>query len=93
MDRSAKDKENNLNKWIDIVFKPKFMLKGVKSYMIKLAFQLVNRYADNIEAEPEFSTPVINQVLTQMQLVSSTMRAKLLEAYSEERADPQTNIE
>lgn len=55
MDRSAKDKENNLNKWIDIAFKKNFMLKGVKSYMIKLAFQLVNRYAQKLEDE-EYST-------------------------------------
>jgi hypothetical protein len=49
MDRSAKERENNLNKWIEIVFKKSFMIEGVKSVMIHLAFILVNRYCNKVE--------------------------------------------
>ncbi len=44
MDRSSKDKDKSLTKWLDIVFKKSFMIHGVKNYMIKLAFLLINRH-------------------------------------------------
>lgn len=43
MDRSGKDRTKSLAKWLEIVFKKSFMIPGVKNFMIKLAFQLVNR--------------------------------------------------
>lgn len=48
MDRSAKDfnlkLEGVLVKWMDIIFKKGFMIKGTKAYMIRLAMMLINKY-------------------------------------------------
>lgn len=90
MDRSAKDRENNLNKWVDIVFKKTFMLKGVKSSMIRLSLQLANRFAHQVESDTEFSVALLNDRFLQLSLTPETAERKLLEAYEEEmRSDPE----
>jgi hypothetical protein len=48
MDRSGKDKNKTLVKWLDIVFKKNFMIHGVKNHMVKLAFLLINRHCTKI---------------------------------------------
>lgn len=49
LDRSSKDKDKSLIKWLEIVFKKNFMIHGVKSYMVKLGFLLVNRACLRLE--------------------------------------------
>ena len=52
MDRSKKDlaikMEGVLVKWIDIIFKKGFIIKGTKSYMIKLSMMLVNNFSQQL---------------------------------------------
>ena len=61
IDRSGKEKEQkNLGKWIDIVLKSNCMFEGVKNAMIKLTFELVNRYCSKLEDSKSIDFSVDN---------------------------------
>lgn len=84
MDRSAKDfnlkLEGILVKWLDIIFKKNFMVKGTKSYMIKLGMMLVNKYCQQLE-EIDFDIERLNSFVTEIAAAGELLNRKIREGF------------
>lgn len=71
LDRSAAD--NDVLKWVDIIFKQSCILPGTLTDFLKLTFKLVNRYLDK-NAKAEFSPTAFNRLVEQHEKVGPLVR-------------------
>ena len=81
--RSNKESEGkSISFWVGNVLKKNCMFDGVKSYMVKLIFDLINRYCGKLEEKGiEFNVENANMVVKEISEVKEGLNKKMMEAY------------
>lgn len=60
------------------------MIHGVKSYMVKLGFLLVNRACSRLEEEGQFGVKGVNEGVAVLGVIREVVRGRLVEGFGEE---------